>query len=505
MNPLPKSWTTMLRSLSASCLPTFAVSLALLAGCGDNSVSTLPRHRAVPARVQRRSSPPRQLQPPLNAQPVQILQVGQLEEIEAADDATLRIAAPEEDAQSERLPAAEEDIGPITQDQVWNAEPELPTSGPYSTTLPERTERITPPELEETQLPSADPQPPAAAPSEAPEAPSVPPSVYATVPEEEPASSSKEEPSLPIVRLPIDETPAATDPPEHAVLVPAVDPQSQASAGRDALRPVLQRANEMNDRANQLAQRGAVYLARDEALAALRLIAQAKDLQEGVSDHSSSLTAALVALREADDFASPANSRDDMRPVAELVVPHRTKILKDQTDSPLSPVEALQRYLTYAQRKLVEAGGGEPVASRTLYMLGKLQINLPTTGLSQQQTQSAKALVYQQAALGVSSGNYLAANELGVLLARFGQLPDARRVLLHSVTTKPHADGWHNLAVVHDRLGETALANRARKESARLSVSTVSLQPASKPNVQWVDAATFAAGSRPQSTPLQKR
>lgn len=453
--------------------------------------------------VQRRSSPPRQLQPPLNAQPVQILQVGQLEQIEAADDATLRIAASEDDvAPSVRLPAAEDDIGPITQDQVWNAEPELPTSGPYSTTLPQRTERITPPELEETQLPSADPQPPAAAPSEAP---SVPPSVYATVPEEEPASTPAEEPSSPIVRLPIDETPAATDPPEHAVLVPAVDPQSQTNAGRDALRPVLQRANEMNDRANQLAQRGAVYLARDEALAALRLIAQAKDLQAGVSDHSSSLTEALVALREADDFASPANSRDDMRPVVELVVPHRTKILKEQTDSPLSPVEALQRYLTYAQRKLVEAGGGEPVASRTLYLLGKLQINLPATGLSQQQTQSAKAMVYQQAALGVYSGNYLAANELGVLLARFGQLPDARRVLLHSVTTKPHADGWHNLAVVHDRLGETELANRARQESARLSTSPVSVQPAGKPSVQWVDAATFAAGSRPQSTPPQKR
>ena len=85
-----------------------------------------------------------------------------------------------------------------------------------------------------------------------------------------------------------------------------------------------------------------------------------------------------------------------------------------------------------------------------------------------------------------------AANELGVLFARYGQLPDARRLLVYSVTVHPHAEGWQNLAVVHSRLGETDLAKRAEHEHQAL-VHSVQVAGQAAGMVRWVDTQTFAA------------
>ena len=118
-----------------------------------------------------------------------------------------------------------------------------------------------------------------------------------------------------------------------------------------------------------------------------------------------------------------------------------------------------------------------------------------------------QAMVFHQIATSIDPANYRAANELGVLLARFGQLPEARAVLQQSVATHPLPEAWHNLMVVHQRLGEHDLAQCARNELALAQRPSGAGSPnvgvSAQPVVQWVDPPTFAQspGYDPQSTP----
>src|SRR5947209_6576071 len=105
-----------------------------------------------------------------------------------------------------------------------------------------------------------------------------------------------------------------------------------------------------------------------------------------------------------------------------------------------------------------------------------------------------QSIVFHQAALAADGGNWLAANELGVLYARYGQLAEARQLLVHSITVHPHVEGWHNLAVVHHRLGETDLAQRAESQRQLLAQQSAKSADGAGDTVRWVDPKTFAAG-----------
>ena len=72
---------------------------------------------------------------------------------------------------------------------------------------------------------------------------------------------------------------------------------------------------------------------------------------------------------------------------------------------------------------------------------------------------------------------------------------EARQLLVYSVTVHPHVEGWHNLAVVHRRIGETDLAERAEAERLQLAQKAVKSAPGIGDTVRWVDPKTFAAGS----------
>ena len=63
------------------------------------------------------------------------------------------------------------------------------------------------------------------------------------------------------------------------------------------------------------------------------------------------------------------------------------------------------------------------------------------------------------------SRNYLAANELAVLLAKNGYLQSARTLLQRSVAGSPQPAAWHNLAVVHRYLGEKQLSALAETKA----------------------------------------
>jgi hypothetical protein len=261
------------------------------------------------------------------------------------------------------------------------------------------------------------------------------------------------------------------------------------------MKAIAGRAAQISERGYTMAQRGMLYAGRAEQIKALQLIAQAIDVQQGGSVHTAALASGLTALDEARDFAASSARPDAIVNVADITASHRTAMLKTHpAAASLSPVVAQQQYFGFAQAQLAIAAGGQPVASLTLYRLGRLQSVQAMIDTDPQALHTAQAMVFHQAALAVDSANHLAANELGVLLARYGQLDDARRVLLHSVSVHPVMEAWHNLAAVHRRLGEGDLASRAEKERDLVAKQTgSSAARTASAAVRWVDPSTFAA------------
>ncbi len=255
-----------------------------------------------------------------------------------------------------------------------------------------------------------------------------------------------------------------------------------------------------------MAHKGMLFAAKEELVQALQLLAQARDAEVATSWHSKALSAGLTALKEADDFSSEASGAAVGLRTAEIARGHRTTILQIEGD--ISPVVARQYYLSYAQQQLTLAVAGQPAASQTLYMLGKVQMALAGPARQAQALHGPRAMVCYQAALAVDPRNYQAANELGVLLAQCDQLAEAKRALLHSVTIQPHIEGWHNLAAVHRGLGETALADLAENERQKLaSQSQRTTAAGDEKLVTWVDPRTFAAsgGGLTDGTALASR
>jgi tetratricopeptide (TPR) repeat protein len=256
-----------------------------------------------------------------------------------------------------------------------------------------------------------------------------------------------------------------------------------------------------------LAARGALYSARAQFIQALRTIAQSLDVQEGGRRHTEALGAGLTALEEAEDFVPRGSNVEADLDVGVMVRGHRTPVLKDSPAGELVAVTAQQQYYTYAQEQLALAAGREEAGSMALFGLGKAYGTLAIQQSPQTVAPEPKAMVFHQAALTVDGGNYLAANELAVLVARYERYDKARELLQHSVTLAPQSAIWRNLAVVHQRLGETELAVSAEKQAVeaarREAVAAAQPSSAAPGDLQWVDPATFAASTKP-ATDLQK-
>jgi tetratricopeptide (TPR) repeat protein len=276
--------------------------------------------------------------------------------------------------------------------------------------------------------------------------------------------------------------------PSPAPSSPSLPSPTQQTA---ALLPVVQQAQQMSNQAATMAQRGMFYSANSELIKALTLISQSLDVQQGTAAHATALTAGLTALEEARDFAASGSQKGGGTNVAAIAATHQTK-LPTPIAPGVGPVAAQQQYFGFAQNQLMIAAGGLPASSDILYRLGRLQTALAAHDNDSTTLHGPQALVFHQAALATDANNWLAANELGVLYVRYGQLPQARQLLVQSVTLHPHRQGWQNLAVLHRRLGENDLAQRAEAEIQLLDKQQG--QPADANNmVRWVDTKTFAA------------
>jgi tetratricopeptide (TPR) repeat protein len=246
----------------------------------------------------------------------------------------------------------------------------------------------------------------------------------------------------------------------------------------------------------ELAGRGAYFSARAELIMALRLLAQALDAGSQTTTHSRALASGLTAIREAADFLPGGTQLEAHLDMRGVIAAHESPVLKNDAVEGLTPLIALQSYFTYAQEQLSAAGDGEWAASMALYGLGNLHRTLAAERIGVIRAAAPKATTFYHASLLVSPRNYLASNELGVLLARAGRYHDARSALEHSVSVCPQSAGWHNLAVVHRQLGEADRAQGAYRQyqaSRRIEIArALRPGPVRGHQVQWVDPGVLA-------------
>lgn len=288
-------------------------------------------------------------------------------------------------------------------------------------------------------------------------------------------------------------------PPMPAASQPSTAPPSSANERTDdeaAFDVVARHANELIDHGAALALRRAYFSARAEFIAALELIAQARDAGEssgaGRGHCAEALASGLVALAEADDFVSRNGRLSAEIDVSRVVSGHRTPVLRGAES--VSPLVARQQYYTFAQERLKLAGGQSASAARALVGLGKVAMLDAGGGTREYLAHAPKALAAYYAASQIDANDSLAANELGVLLARFGRLNEAVAALRHSLSVKPTAETWHNLASVHEQLGERDLAEQARQQ---VRGETIPPSSRTEPHVVWLTPAQFARTSRP--------
>lgn len=246
----------------------------------------------------------------------------------------------------------------------------------------------------------------------------------------------------------------------------------------------------------ELGGRGAFYSSRSEFLQALGMIAQALDAEAGSAIHVPAMSDGLRAIEESDEFiARTSEPQTDFDPI-KLAERHRTPVLKGMEPGSVSGVEALQRYYTYAQERLAFAAGHEPVGAMALHGLGKLHSALAHGQASQTVAAEPKALVYHQASLLVCPWNYMAANELGVLLVSYGRYEQAKAAFHQSLSVSRQPTTWRNLAVAHQAVGEMELAQLALKEAeyAAAEMKQRGVKGTGLPDtgsVEFVDVATF--------------
>jgi tetratricopeptide (TPR) repeat protein len=254
-----------------------------------------------------------------------------------------------------------------------------------------------------------------------------------------------------------------------------------------------------------LGERNAVFAARKEFLQALRMMGQTTDAAHGLApdDENSCVLAlrrGLEAMTETADFAHCDGDADELQ---HIVSSHRTPLFRDSV--PTTVVAAQQAYFTYALEQFTLAAAGNPMASQALTGLGKCC--LLDVAQTNEMLRNSQALVYQQAAWQADRRNHLAANELGVLLGKFGQWNAAKRVMLQAVRVHGDASSWQNLATIHAQLGEADLAKLAMGESLRWRTATgmpnVYSGVDGSPAVQWVDPRAFGGPPDDAAVPPQ--
>jgi tetratricopeptide (TPR) repeat protein len=267
---------------------------------------------------------------------------------------------------------------------------------------------------------------------------------------------------------------------------------------------ICKRAEGINRHGYEMAQRGAIFSARQDYMQSLQTVAEALDAQRATHSHQRMLAAAFRALDEADDFAAIDIRAGAQINISSIAASHQTPIVKEDSHDDWSAQAAMGRYLTYAQEQLAGAVGDIPQASAALFGLGKVYSVPAAAHGPKDLTGGAKAVAFYQAALMVDRRNFMAANELGVALVQFGRLPEARAAFLHSLSLSSQPVVWQNLASIHQIMGENKLAEQARQSATAAANQAGKGAPALTTfDVQWVDPATFVHSAPLEADPIK--
>jgi tetratricopeptide (TPR) repeat protein len=281
-----------------------------------------------------------------------------------------------------------------------------------------------------------------------------------------------------------------------------------ADAGtQTSLDMIAPRAQAHISYALELAERGAVESAQAEFRTALELVAEAldADTKNAARAHARAVKSGLTAIEEANDFVSEDAASDIDTNLSQFAAIHHTPILKQANAAGMTRAEALQRYHMYATQQLAFAGGHSAIASSALYGLGRAESTNAAGAGVHNPLGGANAISFYQAALHVDPQNYVAANELGVLMARYGDLAAAQEQFVRSLTVHPQPETWHNLAAVYRYMGQNEKAAQADAEREKLVAAAreagvtnaVAAGGVTKPLLRWVDVDTFAASGTP--------
>jgi tetratricopeptide (TPR) repeat protein len=223
-------------------------------------------------------------------------------------------------------------------------------------------------------------------------------------------------------------------------------------------------------------------------MAALSVIAQDFDSQGAGVEFSQALRRGMTALKESEDFVLGDSESQIGMDVAGLVESHHSGALSKSEAEGMTPIQALQRYYGYAQIQIQKAVGKNVVSAEALFCLGRLYTLAEAGEMMDGKLDRAKAMVYHRASLACDPTNHRSANELGVLLAEFGELQDALKLIRHSLQIRQTPSTWENLAKLHDRLNQPHLADAARIEHQRMLANQNSGM------IHWVDSGQFNAG-----------
>ncbi|MEM7457408.1 MAG: tetratricopeptide repeat protein [Planctomycetota bacterium] len=257
---------------------------------------------------------------------------------------------------------------------------------------------------------------------------------------------------------------------------------------------VAQKAAHHVEYGKSLARRGATHAARQEFYHAIRLIAQSMDANTGQTRHTDSLRRAIVTLRESTDFHIEDSELQMMANVSVFVEAHTCDVLTVEQASQITSIQALQIYFAAALENLVAASGNHVVSAEALYSLGKLHGTMSRHEMTSEPLDIARSILYHRAALACDESSYRSANELGAMLARSGQAAEAIELFKRSLRIRRTPQAWHNLATVHQRLGQDEFAARARSEHQRMTAPN-SAYVAESPAIEWVEPEVFNQSS----------
>jgi tetratricopeptide (TPR) repeat protein len=246
----------------------------------------------------------------------------------------------------------------------------------------------------------------------------------------------------------------------------------------------------------RLAQRGALYAAREEFIQVLRRVAQSRDAVAKTDERSRALAAGLRALDEAEDFVPQGTELEAELDVRRVASSHRTRVLPPGPEKVL-PVDAVRLYHEYAREQLAKAAAGERAGSMALHGVGRIYARLAELGDDDDRLLRWAMTTYS-AALEACPDNHLAANELGVLVCRDGRPGEAVRLFERAIDFAPSATAYHNLAAAQQRLGMYAQAEANERESQRLAAAERASGAISRrAGIEWVSPAEMARVVQP--------